>query len=308
MKNIPFLWLCTMSQTNIHLFTTRTNGRYKGLPEVRAQWLESLEGYYTMKTLSDTPKTFTFTTTLPNFEQAQKAGSALIGYMIGTYEQSNIDITYVGNSIQVDYISDEDLTESFERITNSLDHTDDFEDYEEDFDDFDDFEPTIKGDLANYTALIGSFNTLGDAQAFTENLEDDLTNGNNFIFEQLPDMVVLYVSPQETIANSTIQKFQEAYVEHEAGYEPDTFKLSYHDMRVSQLQALDKDTLISDIILYELELLDHADRLLSDEPLPLDDRHGFETIELLGDDVIKLVNELDTNKELDGIHDYIIGG
>ena len=54
-----------------------------------------------MKTLSDTPKTFTFTATLPNFEQAQKAGSALIGYMIGTYEQSNIDITYTGNSIQV---------------------------------------------------------------------------------------------------------------------------------------------------------------------------------------------------------------
>ncbi len=295
-----------MSQTNIHLFTTRTNGRYKGMLEVRAQWLESLERYYTMKTLSDTPKTFTFTTTLPNFEQAQKAGSALIGYMIGTYEQSAIDITYTGNgNLKAEYTSDEDLTESFERITNSLDHTDDYEDFEDDFEDDD---LTIKGDLANYTALIGSFNTLGEAQAFTENLEDDLTNGNNFVFEQTPDTVALYVSPQETIASSTIQELQEAYVKHEAEYEPDTFRLSYHDMRVSQLQALDKDTLISDIILYELELLDHADRLLSDEPLPLDDQHGFETIELLGDDVIKLVKELDTSKEFDGIHDYIIGG
>ncbi|QBX09781.1 hypothetical protein ACG3JJ_09700 [Streptococcus parauberis] len=257
-----------------------------------------------MKTLSDTPKTFTFTTTLPNFEQAQKAGSALIGYMIGTYEQSNIDITYTGNSIQVDYISDEDLTESFERITNSLNHTDDFEDYE----DFEDDDMTIKGDLDNYTALIGSFDTLGEAQAFTENLDDDLTNGNNFIYEQCPNTVVLYVSPQDTIASSTIDKLIEAYVEHEAGYEPDTFRLSYHDMRVSQLQSLDEDTLINDIIAYELELLDHADRLLSDEPLPLDDQHGFETIELLGDDVIDLVKELDTNKEFDGIHDYIIGG
>ena len=294
-----------MSQTNIHLFTTRTNGRYKGLLEVRAQWLESLERYYNMKTLSDTPNTYTFTTTLPNFEQAQRAGSALIGYMIGTYEQSAIDITYTGNgNLKAEYTSDEDLTESFERITNSLDHTDDFEDYEDDFED----DLTIKGDLDTYTALIGSFNTLGEAQAFTENLEDDLTNGNNFIYEQTPDTVVLYVSPQETIANSTIQELQEAYVEHEAGYEPDTFRLSYHDMRVSQLQSLDKDTLISDTIAYELELLDYADRLLSDEPLPLDDQHGFETIELLGDDVIKLVKELDTNKEFDGIHDYIIGG
>ncbi|OHY30309.1 hypothetical protein BI362_06130 [Streptococcus parauberis] len=255
-----------------------------------------------MKTLSDTPKTFTFTTTLPNFEQAQKAGSALIGYMIGTYEQSAIDITYTGNSIQVDYISDEDLAESFERITNSLDHLDDYDDY----DDFEDDDMTIKGDLDNYTALIGSFDTLGEAQAFTENLDNDLTNGNNFIFEQLPDMVVLYVSPQDTIASSTIDKLIEAYVKYEAEYKPDTFKLNYHGMRVSQLQALDKDTLISDIIAYELELLDHADRLLSDEPLPLDDQHAFETIELLGDDVINLVKELDTNKEFDGIHSYII--
>lgn len=294
-----------MTQTNIHLFKTRQSGLYAGFTEIRAQWLESLERYYNMKTLSDTPKTFTFTTTLPNFEQAQKAGSALIGYMIGTYEQSNIDITYTGNgNLKAEYTSDEDLTESFERIANSLDHTDDFEDYE----DFEEDDLTIKGDLDTYTALIGSFNTLGEAQAFTENLEDDLTNGNNFIFEQCPDTVVLYVSPQDTIASSTIQKLEEAYVEYEAEYKPDTFRLSYHGIRVSQLQELDKGTLIDNIVAYELELLDHADRLLSDEPLPLDDQHCFETIELLGDVVIDLVKELDTNKELDGIHDYIIGG
>ena len=101
-----------------------------------------------MKTLSDTPKTFTFTATLPNFGQAYKAGNALIGYMVGTYEQSNIDITYTGNSIQVYYISDEDLTENFERITSSLDHTDDYEDYEDDFD----FEETEEEIQAEYEA------------------------------------------------------------------------------------------------------------------------------------------------------------
>lgn len=264
--------------------------------EILTQWLESLERYYTMKT-------FTFTATLPNFEQAQKAGSALIGYMIGTYEQSNIDIAYIGNgNLKAEYTSDKDLTENFERITNSLDHTDDYED------DFEDNDLTIKGDLDTYTALIGSFDTLGEAQAFTENLDEDLKKGNNFLFEQRPDMAVLYVSPQDTIANSTIQKLQEAYREHEAEYEPETFRLSYHGMRVSQLQELDKDTLINDIIAYELELLDHADRLLSDEPLPLDRQHGYETIELLGDEVIDLVKKLDTDKQFDGIHDYIIVG
>ena len=285
MKKNLLSWLCTKTKTN---FT-----------EIMTQWLESLERYSTMKTLSDTHKTFTFTATLPNFEQAQKAGSALIGYMIGTYEQSNIDITYIGNgSLKAEYISDEDLTENFERITNSLDHTDDYEDYEDD-------DKVLKGDLNSYTALIGSFGTLREAQAFTENLEDNLTNGNNFIFEQRPDMAVLYVSPQDTITGSTIQKLQEAYREHEAEFEPETFRLSYHDMRVSQLQSLDKDILINDIIAYELELLDHADRLLSDKSSLLDSQHGYEIIELLGDDVADLVKKLDTNKELDGIRGYI---
>lgn len=292
-----------MNQTNIHLFTTRTNGKYKGLLEGTAQWFENLERFNMMKTLSDTPNTYTFTATLPNYEQAQRAGNALIGYMVGTYDQSVIDITYSGNGdIDVEYTSDEDLTESFKRIVTSFEHTDDFEDYEEDFEDY---EPTLKGDLDTYTALIGSFDTLGQAQAFTENLDYELTKGNNFIFEQLPDMVVLYVSPQDTIANSTIQKLEEAYVKHEADYKPDTFRLNYHDMRVQQLQSLDKDTLISDIINYELELLDYADRLLSDEPLPLDNQHGFETVELLGDEVINLVKKLDSDKQFDGIHDYV---
>lgn len=88
----------------------------------------------------------------------------------------------------------------------------------------------------------------------------------------------------------------------------DTFKLDYHNMRVSQLKELDKDTLINDLVLYELELLDHADRLLSDEPLPLDSQHGYETVELLGDEVIDLVKKLDSDKQFDGIHDYVING
>ncbi|MTB56348.1 hypothetical protein GKS21_02390 [Streptococcus uberis] len=166
-----------------------------------------------MKTLSDTPNTYTFTATLPNYEQAQRAGNALIGYMVGTYDQSVIDITYSGNGdIEVEYASDEDLTESFERIVNSFNHIE------------------------------------------------------------------------------------------------DTFNSDYHNMRVKQLKELDKDILINDMILYELELLDYADRLLSDDPLPIDSQHGHETMELLGDDVLSLVEFLDIDNEFDGIHDYVING
>ncbi|HEN0625910.1 TPA: hypothetical protein U3Q60_001494 [Streptococcus agalactiae] len=166
-----------------------------------------------MKTLSDTPKTFTFTATLPNFEQAQRAGSALIGFMVGTYDQSVIDITYSGNGVmEVEYASDKDLTESFERITNSFNHT-----------------------------------------QVVNNFDDD-----------------------------------------------------YISQRVFQLQNMDKQDMAELLAKYELELIDHADRLLSDEPLEFDSMHGYETIELLGNDVINLVKELDTDKQFDGIHDYVI--
>lgn len=44
------------------------------------------------------------------------------------------------------------------------------------------------------------------------------------------------------------------------------------------------------------------------EPLPLDSQDGYDTMELLSDDVLSLVKFLDINNEFDGIHDYIIGG
>ncbi|MWV51943.1 hypothetical protein GRS69_01675 [Streptococcus uberis] len=168
-----------------------------------------------MKRLSDKPNTYTFTATLPNYEQAQRAGNALIGFMVGTYDQSVIDITYSGNGgVEVEYASDEDLTESFERITNSFNHT----------------------QVAN-------------------NFDDD-----------------------------------------------------YISQRVFQLQNMDKQDMAELLAKYELELIDHADRLLSDEPLELDSMHGNETIELLGHEVINLVNHLDIHNEFDGIHDFFING
>ncbi|XVK78414.1 hypothetical protein U5S88_11060 [Streptococcus agalactiae] len=66
-----------------------------------------------------------------------------------------------------------------------------------------------------------------------------------------------------------------------------------------QLQNMDKQDMAELLAKYELELIDHADRLLSDEPLEFDSMHGYETIELLGNDVINLVKELDTDKQFD---------
>ena len=40
----------------------------------------------TQKTFSDTPKIFTFTYDFKDFDTAQVAGHAIMGYMTGTYE------------------------------------------------------------------------------------------------------------------------------------------------------------------------------------------------------------------------------
>ncbi len=39
-----------------------------------------------MRTISDTPKTFTFHYTFKDFDTAQVACHAILGYMTGTYE------------------------------------------------------------------------------------------------------------------------------------------------------------------------------------------------------------------------------
>ncbi|HEM4167624.1 hypothetical protein HO474_03200 [Streptococcus suis] len=81
----------------------------------------------TLQTFSDTPKTFTFNYTFKDFDTAQVAGHALIGYMTGTFEQPAIEVHYksdkVGgdyNRLAVEYVADTELTEIFQRICESF--------------------------------------------------------------------------------------------------------------------------------------------------------------------------------------------
>lgn len=84
------------------------------------------------------------------------------------------------------------------------------------------------------------------------------------------------------------------------------FDDDYISQRMFQLQNMDKQDMAELLAKYELELINHADRLLSDDPLEFDSMHGYETIELLGHEVINLVKHLDIHNEFDGIHDYVI--
>lgn len=75
----------------------------------------------TSKTISDTPKTFTFTYDFKDFDTAQVAGNALMGYMTGTYIQPVLEITYKGDGqLVAEYAEDRKLSKVFKRICDSF--------------------------------------------------------------------------------------------------------------------------------------------------------------------------------------------
>lgn len=80
-----------------------------------------------MRTFSDTPKTFTFHYTFKDFDTAQVACHAILGYMTGTYEQPVIDATYHNddqgghaNQLVLEYAEDRKLNKVFKRICDSF--------------------------------------------------------------------------------------------------------------------------------------------------------------------------------------------
>lgn len=51
-------------------------------------------------------------------------------------------------------------------------------------------------------------------------------------------------------------------------------------------------------------MLDYTERLLADEPIPLNSTTAEGTLELLDNGVLELLKELDVAKEYKGLHDY----
>lgn len=170
----------------------------------------------TLKTFSDKAKTFTFTYEFQDLDTARVAGSALMGYMAGTYYQPTISLTYKGKgTLFAEYVEDNKLSKTFKRICDG------FKDY---------------------------YNQLVDDEAFEER---------------------------------------------------------YKRERVLQLkESEDFESLLNKIADYELELLDYADRLLSDKPIPMDSMTAFGTLEMLGDESISLLQKLDVEGEYKGLAGY----
>lgn len=80
----------------------------------------------TLKKHSDNAVAFTFERDFETMDHAQTVSTAIIGYMVGTYEQQPTEITIGWNeanntfTMVVKYVEDEDLTKVFNRICKSF--------------------------------------------------------------------------------------------------------------------------------------------------------------------------------------------
>ncbi|UCS85014.1 hypothetical protein [Streptococcus suis] len=176
----------------------------------------------TLQTFSDTPKAFTFNYTFKDFDTAQVAGHALMGYMTGTFDQPVIEVSYHNdgqgghaNQLAVEYVADAELVEVFKRICES------FKDY--------------------------------------------------------------YNNPE---AETDVE---------------DQYRLE----RTEQLKQSETfDSLLKKVVAYELELLDYAERLLSDDPIPMDSETGYSTLDLIGAMGVGLLKSLDKDNKYISLWQY----
>ncbi len=78
------------------------------------------------KIFSDNAKSFTFKRDFETMDHANVSSTAILGYMVGTYEQPTIDITISKNeannayTMLIDYVSDSNLSEPFNRVCDSF--------------------------------------------------------------------------------------------------------------------------------------------------------------------------------------------
>ena len=79
-----------------------------------------------LKKHTDNARAFTFRHEFESVDHANVASTAILGYMVGTYEQATIDITISKNeannayTMLIEYVADNDLTKPFNRVCDSF--------------------------------------------------------------------------------------------------------------------------------------------------------------------------------------------
>ena len=80
----------------------------------------------TLKIFTDNARSFTFKHEFETMDHANVTSTAILGYMVGTYEQPVIETTISRNkanntfTMVVKYVSDSNLSESFNRVCDSF--------------------------------------------------------------------------------------------------------------------------------------------------------------------------------------------
>ncbi|HEL2220690.1 hypothetical protein ACTGJ2_10390 [Streptococcus suis] len=79
----------------------------------------------------------------------------------------------------------------------------------------------------------------------------------------------------------------------------------YRLERTEQLKQSETfDSLLKKVVAYELKLLDYAERLLSDDPIPMDSETGYSTLDLIGAMGVGLLKSLDKDNEYISLWQY----
>ena len=115
-------------------------------------------------------------------------------------------------------------------------------------------------------------------------------------------LVVEYVADAELTETfkRICDSFQDYYTDPEKKLE-DQYRLE----RTEQLkQSEDFDSLLKKVVAYELELIDYGERLLSDNPIPMDSETGYSTLDLIGGKGVGLFKSLDEDNEYSGLAYY----
>lgn len=79
----------------------------------------------TLKLFTDNARSFTFKHDFETMDHAQTTSCAILGYMVGTFEQPTIETTISKNkanntyTLVIEYVEDNDLTRVFNRICDS---------------------------------------------------------------------------------------------------------------------------------------------------------------------------------------------
>lgn len=91
------------------------------------------------------------------------------------------------------------------------------------------------------------------------------------------------------------------------GVNLEEMEVRFVEKRMEYLQQLNKNELMELVALYEVYLLDFNDRLLSDNPFPLNCDTALSFLDHLEEGALQTFLSVDTEQEYDGLHQYANG-